>query len=216
MIAALFVDTGGTYFGLPGVDPWDKERDARKYPGPCPVIAHPPCERWGSFWYGGPMLHKLGRRKIKGDDDGCFAAALAAVRKWGGVLEHPRNSGAWAHFGIRKPPYTGGWITAGDKIGLTCCVFQANYGHQSLKPTWLYYVGGSTTDIHKTPPPELKWGRPEGEFVPISGRSFHSVEERERCIAAGWKYKPRIPTRLRSVTPTPFRDLLIEMARMAW
>ena len=26
MIAALFVETGGAYFGLPDVDPWDKER----------------------------------------------------------------------------------------------------------------------------------------------------------------------------------------------
>lgn len=33
MIAALFVATGGAYYGLPGVDPWDAERDARKYAG---------------------------------------------------------------------------------------------------------------------------------------------------------------------------------------
>ena len=30
-IAALFVATGGVYFGLPGVDPWDEARDARLY-----------------------------------------------------------------------------------------------------------------------------------------------------------------------------------------
>ena len=30
-IAALFVATGGCYFGLPGIDPWDKARDARLY-----------------------------------------------------------------------------------------------------------------------------------------------------------------------------------------
>ena len=29
MIAALFVETDGCYFGLPGVDPWDVARDAR-------------------------------------------------------------------------------------------------------------------------------------------------------------------------------------------
>ena len=43
MIAALFVETGGVYFGLPNVDPWDEERDARLYDGPWPVVAHPPC-----------------------------------------------------------------------------------------------------------------------------------------------------------------------------
>lgn len=37
MIAALYVATGGCYFGLPSVEPWDQERDARKYRGPWPV-----------------------------------------------------------------------------------------------------------------------------------------------------------------------------------
>jgi hypothetical protein len=52
MIAALYVETDGAYFGLPGVDPWDEARDARKYAGPHPVVAHPPCQRWGRFWHG--------------------------------------------------------------------------------------------------------------------------------------------------------------------
>lgn len=46
-IAALYVETGGAYFGLPGVDPWDEARDARRYAGPLPVVAHPPCQRYG-------------------------------------------------------------------------------------------------------------------------------------------------------------------------
>ena len=33
MIAALFVETNGCYFGLPGVDAWDEKRDARLYAG---------------------------------------------------------------------------------------------------------------------------------------------------------------------------------------
>ena len=45
-VAALYVETGGAYFGLAGVDPWDQPRDARKYAGPWPVVAHPPCDRW--------------------------------------------------------------------------------------------------------------------------------------------------------------------------
>lgn len=36
-IAALYVERGGAYWDLPGVDPWDEERDARLYPGPHPV-----------------------------------------------------------------------------------------------------------------------------------------------------------------------------------
>ena len=41
MLAALFVETNGCYWDLPGVDPWDIIRDARLYPGPFPVVAHP-------------------------------------------------------------------------------------------------------------------------------------------------------------------------------
>ena len=46
VIAALYVETGGAYYGLEGVDPWDEDRDARSYEGPHPVVAHPPCSRW--------------------------------------------------------------------------------------------------------------------------------------------------------------------------
>ena len=46
-IAAIYVQTGGSYYGLDDVDCWDEERDARLYPGPHPVVAHPPCQRWG-------------------------------------------------------------------------------------------------------------------------------------------------------------------------
>lgn len=33
MIAALFIETGGVYTRLPGVDAWDGARDARLYAG---------------------------------------------------------------------------------------------------------------------------------------------------------------------------------------
>ena len=81
-VAALYVETNGSYFGLPGVDPWDEPRDARLYAGPHPVVAHPPCQRWGQMAivnyarYGGEH-NKLG------NDGGCFVAALNAVRAWG-------------------------------------------------------------------------------------------------------------------------------------
>ena len=109
--AALFVQTGGAYYGLQNVDPWDAQRDARKYDGPHPVVAHPPCQRWGKMWAGSPaVIARTGVRKQKGDDGGCFASALASVRRWGGVLEHPWGSHAWPHFGIVVPPRTGGWV----------------------------------------------------------------------------------------------------------
>lgn len=118
MIAALFVATGGCYFNLEGVDPWDVVRDARKYDGPHAVVAHPPCERYGRYWSGGPSAKV---KREKGDDGGCFKSALESVRKFGGVIEHPEASHAWRMFGLLAPPREGGWIPAGDLVGWTCC-----------------------------------------------------------------------------------------------
>jgi hypothetical protein len=91
MIAALYVESDGAYTGLPHVDAWDIGRDARQYAGPHPIVAHPPCQRWGRFWHGStrkPHQYELGA------DDGCFKAALAAVRTlgWcpGASLRQPR------------------------------------------------------------------------------------------------------------------------------
>lgn len=113
MIAALYVETNGCYFGLAGVDPWDEARDARTYAGPHPVVAHPPCQRWGKMWFGQPLhISRGGAKKALGDDGGCFAAALAAVRKFCGILEHPEHSHAWRHFGFNKPSRGGRiWIS---------------------------------------------------------------------------------------------------------
>lgn len=104
MIAALFVERGGVYWDLPGVDAWDRARDARLYTGPHPVVAHPPCERWGRYWSGGPSASV---RRTKGTDAGCFATALVSVRRYGGVLEHPEASHAWREFGLLSPPPNG-------------------------------------------------------------------------------------------------------------
>src|SRR5580658_9300822 len=120
-VAALFVANPGCYIGLPGVDPWDATRDARLYAGPHPVVAHPPCERWGRYWSGGPSARV---RRTLGDDGGCFASALKSVRRFGGVLEHPEGSHAFEYHGLVRPEWRQG-----------CCVAQGNYGHRARKLT---------------------------------------------------------------------------------
>lgn len=147
MIAALFVEPRGVYAGLEGVDAWNETRDARLYPGPHPVVAHPPCQRWGRYWGGGPSAKV---RRKKGDDDGCFAAALSIVRRWGGVLEHPADSAAWKHFELNSPHRDGRWWCADWYGGWTCHVEQGHYGHRARKATWLYAVGCEL--------PNLSWG----------------------------------------------------------
>ncbi len=201
-VAALFVESGGAYFGNDGIDPWDEVRDARTYCGPHPVIAHPPCQRWGKFWAGSPfVIARTGKRKIKGDDGGCFSAALAAVRKFGGVLEHPEGSHAWAHFGLNKPPRLGGWIVADNLGGWTCCIEQGRYGHYARKPSWLYVVGCSRN--------ELLWGKSEMRLDPdLVERIGIKKAKRlgEVCSKSGGH-------RIR--TPQKFRELLISMASSA-
>lgn len=198
MIAALFVETGGAYFGLAGVEPWDASRDARTYAGPHKVIAHPPCQRWGRFWHGStrkPHQYELGA------DDGCFAAALASVRRFGGVLEHPADSHAWAVFGLKAPPRKGGWIAADFEGGWTCYVEQAFYGHASRKGTWLYASG---IDL-----PSLRWGCAE-QRLPAYAVERYGYEKARRIgvmAAIGGKNK----TALRNATPPEFRDLLLRM-----
>jgi hypothetical protein len=202
MIAALFVETDGVYFGLPNVDPWDIERDARWYPGPSPVVAHPPCQRWGRFWHGStrkPHQYKLG------DDGGCFAAALAAVRVYGGVLEHPADSHAWKHFGLNRPKRGEGWIRADECGGHTCYVEQGHYGHMSRKPTWLYANGVNL--------PELNWTRGEQRLHPTALERYGYEKARRigMCAMVGGKDK----TKIRNATPIAFRDVLISVALSA-
>ena len=204
MIAALYVESGGAYFGLPGVYPWDEARDARLYAGPHPVVAHPPCQRWGKLWAGQPLwIKRTGERKVKGDDGGCFEAALAAVRKWGGVLEHPWGSHAWPHFGLNVPPRAGGWIAADFYGGWTACVEQGRYGHYARKPTLLLTYG---VDL-----PDLDWGISETSLDPVIVKRIGLDRAKRRgevgSKGGGRDSAPRIGT------PEPFRDLLIGMAR---
>lgn len=196
MISCLYVLPDGPY-KISGVDLWDEQRDARKFKGPGPVIAHPPCERWGRYWGGGPMLHGTNKQKILGDDNGCFAHALWSVRTFSGVLEHPEASHAFKFYGLPIPKRSGGWSDKDKYGGRSCCVAQGNYGHRAQKLTWLYGVNINFK--------ELKWGLSPGKDLLNEG--FHSKEERNRLIKTG--RCQRLSKRQRTITPIEFRDLLI-------
>ena len=209
-IAALFVDErlGGAYVGIPGVEVWGISRDARLYQGPHSVVCHSPCQRWGKMWFGQPLtVKRTGVRKKKGDDGGCFAAALAAVRKWGGVLEHPWGSHAWPHFGLNVPPRNGGWVLADWLGGWTCCVEQGRYGHYARKPTMLYV---RARDTYKANLPELKWGHSAAKYDPaVVARMGLKRAKRLGEVGArggGTDSTPRIHT------PAAFRELLLGIA----
>lgn len=203
-IAALFVKTDGPYFNLPGVEAYDEARDARTAPGPHPGVAHPPCQRWGKFYAGSPLvIARTGVRKKLGDDDGCFEAAHAYVKRWGGVLEHPAGSHAWKRFGLKKPPRSGGWVVADDFGGWTCCVEQGRYGHYCRKLTWLLAYGCEL--------PELDWGV-SAPIYPEWALEKYGLEKCKKIGEMGLQGGGQNAA-ARIETPAPFRDILIGMAR---
>lgn len=193
-VAALYVDPRGAYSNLPGVDLWDEARDARRYAGPHPVVAHPPCQRWGSMAFVN-YARWGGEHNRPFNDGGCFAAALHAVRLWGGVIEHPAKSRAWAWFGLSRPK-VGGWSRC-DTGGWVCEVWQSAYGHRANKATWLYAFG-----INR--PHELIWDRPTGTHQV----GFHDQRGKDRN-------KPTLSRREAAATPDAFRDTLLSIARTA-
>ena len=186
-VAALFVDPKGPYPTLPQVDCWDAARDARGYTGPHAVVAHPPCQLWVNF---AALNFKRygGEHNRPGNDGGCFAHALAQVRTWGGVLEHPASSNAWPAFGLTRPPKTG-WLQV-SATEWVCEVWQSAYGHKARKRTWLLYVGVN-------PPLPARWERERGT---------HQV---------GWfdRIKPTLGKKEASLTPVDFAKYLVALAR---
>ncbi len=217
MVAALYVETNGAYFGLLGVDPWDEQRDARMYDGPYPVVAHPPCARWSRL--AGFTEARFGYKR--GDDGGCFAAALNAVRTYGGILEHPAHSAAFAHHGLQKPSVREGWTLDMDG-GATCYIEQGRYGLPVKKATWLYAFGVEL--------PELQWGyTPDGQGEEPNGpwggienwrdrwtKPKRDPNEPRKISGGSGFFRENRHNGLRSATPFEFRDVLIETARSAY
>ena len=191
-VAALYVIPDGVYSTMPGVDLWPESRDARVYAGPHPVVAHPPCAAWSRM----ASLREWKYGYKRGIDGGCFSAALSSVRNFGGVLEHPAESAAWAKFGLLKPRFgswqrseSGDWVTE---------VWQVDYGHRARKRTWLLCSG--------TVPPPLRWEKRKHSAV-VSGSTNHN----SRPTCGGQRVWAKEAKR----TPPEFAELLLSIARSA-
>ena len=190
VITALFVQPDGCYANMPNIDMWDEIRDARRYEGSVPVIAHPPCQLWGALACVN-YARWGGEHNKPGNDHGCFKSALESVNRCGGVLEHPAKTRAWAAHGLKRPEGVG-WSRCG--IGWVCEVWQSAYGHRANKATWLYYKGNSQ-------PSDLNWIRVKGSHQ----IGFH--DQRGKA-----KNKPTLGKREANATPIKFRDALIALA----
>jgi hypothetical protein len=74
-VAALFVRKDSAYKSLADVDAWDVMRNAKYWPGGCPVVAHPPCSQWGALSH---MANRDPAEKSLG------LIAVEFIRRWGG------------------------------------------------------------------------------------------------------------------------------------
>lgn len=192
--AVLFAEKKGIYGELDFVDLWHEERDARKYTGELPIVAHPPCSRWCRL--AGLVEARWGHKV--GDDDGCFEAALRLVRKNGGVIEHPAYSKAFYTYGLPIPRSSKGGWQMGLCGGWSCYVEQCKYGHPAKKATWLYCYGIEN-------PPSLKWGlTPDGECKSLVSWCGNKVKRTPD--------RPRLGKKAAIATPVEFRDELIKIA----
>jgi len=150
-IAILFARSDSNYKSLPGCDVWDAERDAIRWPGGSPVVAHPPCRAWG-------RLRTFA--KPRPDEKQLALWAVDQVRKFGGVLEHPAYSTLWGAKALPKYQERdefGGW---------TLPISQMWWGHRAEKMTWLYIVGCAPVDVPAIPL--------------VLGEASHVVQSRKR------------------------------------
>ncbi len=149
-VAVLFARGDSIYKTLAACDVWGAERDARKWPGGAPVVAHPPCRGWG-------RLRHFARPE-PGEME-CAVWAVEQVRKWGGVLEHPAGSLLWKSR-LPLPGETdefGGW---------TLPILQFWFGHRCEKATWLYVAGTTPGRLPQIPL--------------VLGEATHVIQSRKR------------------------------------
>lgn len=102
---------------IPGLDLWNKERNAYDYSGTNPVIAHPPCQQWSK-------LKKFAKEDP--EEKGLGPFLIDIVKRNGGVLEHPLGSDLFRYCGVNTGLYK---------------VDQNWFGFPARKVTLLFVVG---------------------------------------------------------------------------
>lgn len=183
-VAVLFVRKDSIYHEM-DVDAWDARRDATNYHGPASIVAHPPCRSWG-------CLRK--NAKPRPGEKELAPWAVEQIRKWGGVLEHPRGSSLWPHCNLPRPGQ------GRDQFGgFTLDVDQHRWGHRAQKRTWLYVCGCNRQDV---------------PAMPIAITTAPCVITNKHGLRAGMPgYRPEVTKKEREATPPAFAAWLISIAQ---
>lgn len=193
-VAALFVRADSIYKTLPGVECYDAARDARMWPGGCPIVAHPPCRTWGSL---------KAFAKAPPHEHGLSLWAVEQIRRWGGVLEHPAASSLWREAPLPEP----GWLPD-EWGGWTFQCDQFHWGHLARKRTRLYIVGAILDEL---PPVPWRQGQPT-HCVSSLGRHAYNTRSGLRQPSPR-SALPELGSNRRDKTPPAFAQWLVELAR---
>lgn len=192
-VAALFVRADSHYKTMADVDCYDFERDALTWPGGCPVVVHPPCRAWGAY------AHVA--KPAEGERNLAIWAA-AQVRKFGGVLEHPKRSRLF-HEVLPRPGERdkfGGW---------TLPIMQHWWGHRAEKATFLYICG---IEPYELPPMHFQLGG--ATHVIGQGREARPDLGRGRLKKGMVGWRPEVTPREREATPPALAEWLVAVARL--
>ncbi len=183
-VAVLFARADSIYKTLPGCDVWDIERDARKWPGGCPVVAHPPCRAWGQ------LAHMA---KPRPDEKELALWAVQQVRESGGVLEHPSASKLWLVVGLPEPGERDAWG------GFTVTAPQFWWGHLAEKATRFYVCGCEPKDVPPLP------------FV--LGEAPRTMDSTSKAKVSAGLQKKELLKKDREKTPPALAEWLVDLAR---
>lgn len=193
-VAVLFARADSVYKTLPGCDVFDLARDARTWRGGAPIVAHPPCRGWGTLSHFATNATPA--------EIALAPWCIDQIRRFGGVLEHPKRSKLWPHMGLprgQQRDQFGGW---------TLPIFQQWFGHRAEKATLLYIVGCEPRDIPAIP---LMLGSATHVIATARDRLLKSGGPRIRKGHPLWR--PEVSKREVSATPPALAEWLVELAR---
>ena len=125
-IPVLFTAHNSFYNDIDIFDCYDEKRNAFSYTGRSPLIAHPPCRLFS-------RLRKFSTAAIK--EKQCAFFALARIRQFGGILEHPRSSTLWLDGNFKLDG------SVDEYGGFLRSVNLSWFGFPAQKKTMLYFVG---------------------------------------------------------------------------
>ena len=176
MIPVLFTQENSNYDKIKLFDCYNIKRNALSFTDRIPLIAHPPCRKFSKLR--GLSTAPLSEKKLA-------FFALARIRQFGGILEHPRSSTLWKNGNFNLDGSIdsyGGFLRSVDLSW---------FGFPARKKTMLYFCGIAPGQL----PP-----------IPISLDAITHV-----ISSTSSSNKKEISKKMRSTTPLPMIEFFIEV-----